>query len=72
MFLIWYDDSKKPTTDKIAAGIQAYRDRFSTAPACALVNEADLAVVSGIRVESRSHIPRNNFWLGQIVEEGRK
>jgi hypothetical protein len=73
MYIIWFDDTKgRAAADKIAAGCAAYRDRFGIAPACALVNEADMATVMGLRVEPRAHISRNNFWIGPLVEEGRK
>lgn len=71
MFLIWFDDSKKTAIEKIAAGSAAYRERFGVAPEQVLVNEADLCAVPNIRVESRAHISRSNFWLGPLVEAGR-
>lgn len=72
MFLIWFDDSKMAACDKIAGGIAAYRERFKTAPEQVLVNESDLAIVQGIRVECAAYVRANNFWIGPLVEEGRK
>jgi hypothetical protein len=72
MFLLIFDDSAALAAEKITNAIGLYHARFGAAPTQVLVNEADLAAVEGVRVESRFHILRNNFWLGQIVEEGRK
>jgi len=72
MWLLWHDDTKgRASADKIAGGVQAYRDRFGVGPEQVLVNEADIAVVPGIRVESAAHVRANNFWVGPLVEEGR-
>ena len=72
MYLCWFDDdSKRSVAQKIANGIARYQERFKCAPTVVLVNEVDMAVVPNIRVEPRAHIYRNNFWIGQIVEEGR-
>lgn len=73
MWLLWFDDTRgRAVTDKIAGGIQAYRERFKMAPEQVLVNERDLATVAGIRVECASYVRANNFWIGPLVEEGRK
>lgn len=70
-WIIWFDDRKISTADKIAAGSATYQERFGVAPEQVLVNEADMATVPGIRVEPRSHISRSNYWLGPLVEAGR-
>lgn len=70
MYLMWLDDTKKPTPDKIAGGIAAYRDRFGVDPSIVLVNELDLCNVEGVRVQSEAYVRRNVFWIGPIVVEG--
>lgn len=71
MWLLWTDDRKIPTAQKVAAGLEAYNRRFQARPAQVLVNEADLVEVPGVRVESRYHIGLNCFWIGPLVEAGR-
>lgn len=72
MYILWFDDSKKSTTDKVVGACSAYHERYGVRPDVVLVNEVDLCVVPGIRVECAAHVPRNNFWIGPLVEEGHK
>jgi hypothetical protein len=66
-FLLWFDDdSKRPTAQKIAQAVEAYQERFKTAPSVVLVNEGDLCDVPGVEVRSEGYIRRNNFWVGMV------
>jgi hypothetical protein len=65
MYLGWFDDNPKKTTAmKIAEAIDAYHQRFHTAPNVVLVNEAEKIDVAGVNVRSETYIRRNNFWVG--------
>jgi hypothetical protein len=65
VYLLWYDDSARKTTQiKIEEAISAYTDRFKTRPNVVLVNEADRADIKGILVRSEGYVRRNNFWVG--------
>lgn len=68
MYMAWFDDRPKvPIAARIAAGRQAYIDRFGVVPAFVLVNEADAIdlKVEGMGVLVKPFIRRNNFWYGQ-------
>ncbi|HET9224137.1 MAG TPA: hypothetical protein VFO07_16615 [Roseiflexaceae bacterium] len=65
MYLLWYDDTARKTTQlKIEEAISAYTDRFKSKPNVVLVNEADRADIKGVLVRSEGYIRRNNFWVG--------
>ena len=64
MYLMWFDDTKKPTPAKIAEAIAAYRERFGRPPTVVLTSEADRVDVEGIEVRSETFIRPNNFWVG--------
>lgn len=64
-YLGWFDDNpKKATVAKIAEAIQAYVDRYKTAPNVVLVNEAERVDVEGVTVRVERYIRRSNFWVG--------
>jgi hypothetical protein len=48
-FLAWFDNSKRPVADKIAAALAAYAERFQHPANVVLVNAAE--DVSGVRAE---------------------
>ena len=65
VYLLWYDDSARKTTQiKIEEAISAYTHRFKARPNVVLVNEADRADIKVILVRSEGYIRRNNFWVG--------
>jgi hypothetical protein len=66
MYLAWYDDStKKSTEQKIAEAIAAYTDKFRSAPNVVLVSEEDKDVaVPGVLIRSEGYIRKSNFWIG--------
>ena len=64
MYLMWFDDTKKPTPAKIAEAVAAYRERFKYAPTVVLTSERDRVDVEGIEVRSEAFIRPNNFWVG--------
>jgi hypothetical protein len=71
MFLMWFDDSKKPTAQKIAEACARYQERFRSAPNTVLCNEAERIAVTGLVVRSEGYIRRSNFWIGWEDSAGR-
>jgi hypothetical protein len=65
MYLLWYDDSKKPVAAKIRAALDAYHDRFHVAATVVLTNAAEQTPVAGVAVRSEGYIRPNNFWIGR-------
>jgi hypothetical protein len=65
LFLMWFDDSAKKTTEaKIAEAIAAYTDKFRSAPNVVLVNEGEMASVPGVLIRPERYIRKSNFWIG--------
>jgi hypothetical protein len=64
MYLMYYDDSRRPADTKIAEGCAAYARRFGHSPDTVLVNAAQIAVVAGVTVRSETRIEANNFQIG--------
>jgi hypothetical protein len=65
-FLMWYDDSKKETADKIRRALDAFRERFGYAATLVWVSEGQAVPIAGVEVEPKSFIRMNNFWIGQL------
>jgi len=67
MYLNWFDDRPKvPIATRIAAGRQAYIDRFGIPPAFVLLNEvdADGLKIEGMGVLVKTFVRKNNYWFG--------
>lgn len=68
MYLLWFDDSKRPVEEKIAGALAAYRERYGLPARVVLthpeqcIQRADVLIVTG---ESQGiPVQRNNFWCG--------
>lgn len=70
MYLIWFDDSKKPLEEKIARALIHYRERAGRSATVVLVHPSQVARVEGVTVRSCEDAPRvgivrpDHFWLG--------
>lgn len=64
MFLMWFDDTKKPTARKIDEAVATYIERFNVKPNVALVNADDATPMEGITVRTAKNIQKHNFWIG--------
>jgi hypothetical protein len=67
MFLGWYDDSRTPVVEKIAAGAAAYLARFRVTATVCLCNAADrqqLVEIDGMLIKADATVSKNNFWIG--------
>jgi hypothetical protein len=67
MFLMWFDDSKKPTAQKIAEACARYQERYGAAPNTVLCNPEQIATVAGVAVRPLVRIRPNNFHIGVEV-----
>lgn len=66
MYLLWFDDSTKKSTEaKIAEAVTAYTDKFRSAPNVVLVNEAEQVRVAGVLIRPERYIRKSNFWVGE-------
>lgn len=70
MYLIWFDDSKKPVEEKIARALAHYQQRVGRSATVVLVHPSQVARVPCVVVRSCEEAPRagvvqpNTFWLG--------
>lgn len=65
MYYGWFDDNPKLSAElKIQDAVAAYMRRFGKRPNIVLVNEADIAEITGMTVRPEHFIRRNNFWVG--------
>lgn len=65
MFLGWYDfDTKKPTSEKIAAAIERYIAKFGKQPNLVLVNLVDAIDYDGVEVRPVGYVQKHHFWVG--------
>jgi hypothetical protein len=68
-FVVWYDESKQPVTEKILAAVANYRRRFPT-PAGAvrvLVHPSEVVTVEGVTVEAGARVTVNTFWVMEVT-----
>lgn len=65
MWMMWFDDGKQPTTEKIAAAVDAYVRHFKTRPNTVRVSQDDKdAAVKGVTVYATNYVRPHNFWVG--------
>lgn len=65
MYMMWFDDGKKPVAQKIEEAVAAYVRHFRERPNVVLVCQEDAAtVVVGIEVRASPTVRPNNFWVG--------
>jgi len=66
-YLGYYSDNPKtPVAARIAAGAQAYQDKFGEPPRVVLVSEADAAglAVEGVVVLVKAWVRKSNYLFG--------
>lgn len=70
MYLLWFDDDKRVTTErKIRDGMAAYALRFRRPATVVVTNEAERVMVAGVLVRSEEYIRPHNFWIGEEEQE---
>ena len=67
-FVVWYDESKHPVTEKILAAVDNYRRRFPTSAGTirVLVHPSEVVAVEGVTVEAGARIAVNTFWVSEV------
>jgi hypothetical protein len=66
-FLLWFDDSAKPLSDKVLAAAARYEHKFGVYPTVCYVHPAALEkklVVNGIRIEADDTTLRFHLRIG--------
>jgi hypothetical protein len=68
-FVVWYDESKQPVTEKILAAVANYRRRFPTPTGAVrvLVHPSEVVAVEGVTVEVGARISVNTFWVTEVI-----
>lgn len=68
LYLMWYDEAKKPLEAKLADAVAAFRLHYNGTPNTARVNDVEgaslPATVAGMRIECKPTIQKNNVWVG--------
>ena len=64
LYLIREDLTKRPTADKIAAGVARYRDRFGATPNIALTHTTECVEIIGLEVRGQINVRPGNYWIG--------
>lgn len=70
LFLIWYDDSKRPTAEKIRQGCARYAERYGVQPNVVLISTTETAEIDGIEVRPLARIRPNNYHIGVEASDG--
>lgn len=67
MYMMWFDDGKKPAKQKIAEALEAYVRHFKTEPNTVLVNEVDQAETppDGVTLRVSPTVRQFNYWIGR-------
>lgn len=69
MYLGWFDDSKRPVSEKIDEAIERFVAKFGRKPNVCLVNTAVVVSHPSLTVRAVDYVRPNNFWVG--VDEER-
>lgn len=67
MYMMWFDDGKKPPATKIEEAVAAYIRHFKTPPNLVLVSQDDKdapAPSSRVTVRAVNYVRPHNFWVG--------
>jgi hypothetical protein len=68
-FVVWYDESNHPVTEKILAAVANYQRRFPTSAGQVrvLVHPSEVVAVEGVTVEAGARIAVNTFWVTEVI-----
>ena len=74
MFLGWYDpDKKRSVAQKVAEGLERYREKFGSEPVVVILNASDLVELRGKQdphwlpdyvYRGVTYVPRHTFYVG--------
>lgn len=68
LYMMWFDDSKKPTATKVAEGAAAYESHFHHAPLVVCVSLATVVEGTPLQVQPLRTVQVNNFWFGMELQ----
>lgn len=66
--MLWFDDSKRPLTEKVESAVAYYRDKYEEAPNLCAVHPSMLpdgdTKVGEIDIRGATAVMPHHFWLG--------
>ena len=65
--MLWYDDTKKELSEKVARAVEYYRSKYGVAPTLCFVNPSMLKqaeMVGSVQVRPARTVLANHFWVG--------
>jgi len=65
--MLWYDNTKKELSEKVARAVEYYTSKYGVAPTLCFVNPSMLRqaeMVGSVQVRPARTVLANHFWLG--------
>ena len=65
--MLWYDDTKKELSEKVARAVEYYTSKYGVAPTLCFVNPNMLRqaeVMGSVQVRPARTVLSNHFWVG--------
>jgi hypothetical protein len=65
--MLWYDDTKKELSEKVARAVEYYQTKYGAAPTLCFVNPLMLKqaeLMNGVQVRPARTVLVNHFWVG--------
>ena len=65
--MLWYDDTKKDLSEKVARAVEYYQTKYGAAPTLCFVNPLMLKqaeLMNGVQVRPARTVLVNHFWVG--------
>ena len=66
--MLWFDGSKKPLKQKVAAAAAYYTKKFGVAPTECHVNPSEWEAVDGMKMVKDAAILAGHLWIGRKDE----
>ena len=65
--MLWYDDTKKELSEKVARAVEYYKSKYGATPTLCFVNPSMLKaaeLMGGVQVRPARTVLTNHFWVG--------
>jgi hypothetical protein len=65
--MLWYDDTKKELSEKVARAVEYYKTKYGVAPTLCFVNPSMLRqaeVMGSVQVRPARTVLANHLWVG--------
>ena len=65
--MLWYDDTKKELSEKVARAVEYYTSKYGVAPTLCFVNPSMLRqaeLMGSVQVRPARMVLANHFWVG--------